>query len=107
MSNLSWNSKCSICLTWAGYNPQSHHEHQAYYLPGGQLRLRVDYYCLNENTVKNTYPLPLMDTLLDKRKGRRYFSALDLASQVTTRSSCRKLHNPKLLTEQRMACING
>ena len=48
--------------------------------PGGKLRLCVDYRYLNENTVKNTYPLPHIDTLLDKLKGHRYFSALDLAS---------------------------
>jgi len=35
---------------------------------------------LNENTVKNTYPLPRIDTLLDQLKGHKYFSALDLAS---------------------------
>ena len=48
--------------------------------PGGKLRLCVGYRYLNENTVKNTYPLPRIDTLLDKLKGHRYFSALDLAS---------------------------
>ena len=48
--------------------------------PGGKLRLCVDYRYLNENTVKNTYPLPRIDALLDKLKGQRYFSALDLAS---------------------------
>ena len=48
--------------------------------PGGKLRLCVDYRYLNENTVKNTYPLPRIDTLLDQLKGHKYFSALDLAS---------------------------
>ena len=48
--------------------------------PGGKLRLCVDYRYLNENTVKNTYPLPRIDTLLDKLKGHQFFSALDLAS---------------------------
>eukprot|EP00892_Ulva_mutabilis_P010992 jgi/Ulvmu1/8265/UM041_0076.1 len=48
--------------------------------PGGKLRLCVDYRYLNENTIKNTYPLPRIDTLFDKLQGHRYVSALDLAS---------------------------
>ena len=48
--------------------------------PGGKLRLCIDYRYLNENTVKNTYPLPRIDTLLDQLKGHKYFSALDLAA---------------------------
>ena len=49
---------------------------------GGKLELRlcVDYRYLNESTIKNTYPLLRIDTLLDTPKGHRYFSALDLAS---------------------------
>ena len=48
--------------------------------PGGKLRLCIDYRYLNENTVKNTYPLPRIDTLLDQLQGHKYFTALDLAS---------------------------
>ena len=48
--------------------------------PGGKLRLCIDYRYLNEHTIKNTYPLPRIDTLLDKLKGHKFFSALDLAS---------------------------
>ena len=48
--------------------------------PGGKLRLCIDYRYLNENTVKNTYPLPRIDTLLDKLQGNKFFSALDLIS---------------------------
>ena len=57
---------------------------------GGNLRLCVDYRYLNENTVKNTHPLPRINTLLDKLRGQRYFSALDLASgyhQITLSES--------------------
>ena len=49
--------------------------------PWGKLRLCVDYRYLNENTVKNTYPLPRIDNLLDNLKGHQFFSALDLASR--------------------------
>ena len=48
--------------------------------PGGKLRLCIDYRYLNENTIKNTYPLPRIDALLDKLQGHKFFSALDLAS---------------------------
>ena len=48
--------------------------------PGGKLRLCIDYRYLNDHTVKNTYPLPRIDTLLDQLKGSQFFSALDLAS---------------------------
>ena len=48
--------------------------------PGGGLRLCVDYRMLNAITVKNRYPLPRIDDLLDKLHGARYFSTMDLAS---------------------------
>lgn len=48
--------------------------------PGGKLRLCIDYRYLNEHTIKNTYPLPRIDTLLDQLQGHKYFSALDLQS---------------------------
>ena len=37
-----------------------------------------DYQYLNEHTVKNAYPLPLISTLIDKLKGARYFSKMDI-----------------------------
>jgi hypothetical protein len=33
---------------------------------------------LNKNTVRNSYPLPRIDDLLDKLQGAKYFSSLDL-----------------------------
>lgn len=44
----------------------------------GQLRPCQDYRYLNKNTVKNTYPLPLVGDLMDKLKGAKVFSKFDI-----------------------------
>ena len=44
----------------------------------GKLRPCQDYQYLNEHTVKNAYPLPLISELLDKLKGARQFTKLDI-----------------------------
>ena len=46
----------------------------------GTMRMCVDYRALNSVTVKNAYPLPRIDELLDKIQGSKYFSSLDLLS---------------------------
>ena len=38
----------------------------------------IDYRGLNATTVKNRYPLPRVDDLLDKLKGESYLSSIDL-----------------------------
>jgi hypothetical protein len=43
-----------------------------------KLRPVQDYRRLNEGTIKNAYPLPRVDELLDKLKGAKYFTKLDL-----------------------------
>ena len=44
----------------------------------GSPRVVVDYRGLNELTVKNKYPLPLMEELFDRVHGAKYFTSIDL-----------------------------
>jgi len=42
------------------------------------LRPVQDYQRLNEATIKNKYPLPLIQELIDKVQGAKYFTKLDI-----------------------------
>ena len=44
----------------------------------GTLRLCIDYRGLNQNTVKNKYPLPHIEVLFEQLQGASFFSNLDL-----------------------------
>jgi len=46
----------------------------------GSLRMCIDYRALNKITIKNKYPLPRIDDILDRFKGCKYFSSIDLRS---------------------------
>ncbi|GAB5480202.1 MAG: hypothetical protein Marn2KO_36690 [Marinobacter nauticus] len=46
----------------------------------GGLRFCIDYRWINQRTIKNRYPLPLPEELLDRFHGAKVFSRLDLRS---------------------------
>jgi len=46
----------------------------------GSIRLCVDYRQLNKITIKNKYPLPRIDDLMDQLRGAAVFSKIDLKS---------------------------
>ena len=46
----------------------------------GSLRFCIDYHWLNKKTVKNKYPLPLLEELFDQLRSAKVFSKIDLRS---------------------------
>jgi hypothetical protein len=46
----------------------------------GTFRMVIDYRAINKLTVKDKYPLPRIDDLLDKLQGAKHFSSFDLSS---------------------------
>ncbi|GJY05236.1 putative reverse transcriptase domain-containing protein [Tanacetum coccineum] len=47
----------------------------------GSFRMCIDYRELNQLTIKNRYPLPMIDDLFDQLQGSQYFFKIDLRSR--------------------------
>jgi len=44
----------------------------------GKKRMVIDYHSLNEQTIKNNYPLPLIIDLIDNIGSKKVFTKMDL-----------------------------
>jgi hypothetical protein len=49
----------------------------------GTWRLCIDYHAMKKITVRNRYPIPQIDDLLDQLKGEKYFSKIELEVWVS------------------------
>ncbi|KAL2125802.1 hypothetical protein VTI74DRAFT_2712 [Chaetomium olivicolor] len=71
----------------------------------GELRMCVDYRQLNEQTVKNRYPLPLISHLRDQLAGAQYFTRLDLPTAVSDTLRALRVPRHAIRTDERTSDV--
>ena len=71
----------------------------------GSLRMVVDYRGLNAVTIKNKYPLPMINDLFDRLQGAKVFSKIDLRSRYH-QLKIREQDIPKMLLPHGMGCTS-
>lgn len=76
----------------------------------GSTRMCVDYRSLNKLTVRDNYPLPLIDDCVEYMGGKKYFSLLDLKSgfhQVKVSERSRKYTSLPTVNTNTAVCLSA
>jgi hypothetical protein len=76
----SWNGNAMICYIKGSFSPAPRRTLLLSYWGDGTWHLCVDYRALNNATVKDKLPIPMVEELLDELCGVEFFTKLDLRS---------------------------
>jgi hypothetical protein len=65
----------------------------------GDLRLCIDFLTLNKQVVKDQYPLPFTDNQINKLRGMKYFTKLDLKKCLLSHQAFSRLDEVHFLCD--------